>query len=201
MDKPKLWIVAGCNGAGKSSFSSLLFDNGLVPFDYDRHFLYFYNRLQVSDIQDKMAHNLAFEELEKQVHQAIEGRSDFCYETNFNSTPLFWPSKFKDEGYELHLIYFILDSVETAKTRVGIRVENGGHFVPENEIKKRYFEGYANLNRHYAFFDSVDVFDCSVHGAEPGFCLSLTNGNPLLKNRFPEFLKDLVPEIAQRFEG
>jgi hypothetical protein len=36
-----------------------------------------------------MAHNLAFEELERQVSKALEGGKDFAYETNFNSTPLF----------------------------------------------------------------------------------------------------------------
>jgi len=198
LNKPHLWIVAGCNGAGKSSFSKALFRGELIPFDYDKYFLHYYQRIQPSDIQDVMAHNLAFESLEKQVNEAIAGRKDFCYETNFNSTPLFWPDKFKKEGYEIHLIYFVLNSIEEAKRRVAIRVENGGHFVPESEIKKRYFEGFSNLNTYFSYFDSVDVFDCSAYKKEPSFCFSLIQGKPILLKKFPIFLAPLIPNISNQ---
>lgn len=199
MNKPKLWIIAGCNGAGKSSYSHELVGPGIIPFDYDKYFLNFYNSLQPSDIQDRMAHNLAFEELERKVSEAISEKKDFCYESNFNSTPLFWPEKFKANGYELRLVYFVLESLEEAKRRVAIRVENGGHFVPEAEIQKRYFEGFSNLNTHFTYFDSVDVFDSSAYKKEPNFCFSLNQGHIALSNYFPEFLKPLIPAIAEKF--
>jgi predicted ABC-type ATPase len=142
--KLRLWIIAGCNGAGKSSFSKAFFGGDLIPFDYDKCFLKYYHKLQPSDLQDRMAHNLAFEELERQTSESIDQKKDFCYETNFNSTPVYWPEKFKENGFETHLIYFVLDSLEKAKKRVDIRVENGGHFVPVSEIQKRYFEGFDN---------------------------------------------------------
>lgn len=120
---------------------------------------------------------------------------DFCYETNFNSTPLSWPKKFKDNGYEIHLIYLVLDSIEEAKKRVTIRVQNGGHFVPENEIYKRYFQGFENLDDHFAFFDFVDVFDCSTYEKEPKFCFSISKDKVNYLNIFPEYLEKLVPKI------
>lgn len=82
---------------------------------------------------------MAFAELENQVNQAISKKGNFCYETNFNSTPLHWPQHFKNNGYKLHLIYLCLDSIEEAKRRVAIRVQNGGHFVSESKIKKKIF--------------------------------------------------------------
>lgn len=200
MNKPKLWVIAGCNGAGKSSYSHELVDSDVIPFDYDKYFLDYYKVLQPSDIQDRMAHNLAFEEFERQIYEAINKKKDFSYETNFNSTPLHWPEKFKKEGYQLHLIYFVLNSIEEAKRRVAIRVENGGHFVPETEIQKRYFDGFNNLNVHFEFFDSLDVFDCSAYRSEPQFCFSLANGKQILYNNFPEFLKPLIPAIASEFK-
>lgn len=171
----------------------------MIPFDYDKYFLDFYNTLQPSDIQDRMAHNLAFEELENKISEAIKEKKDFCYETNFNSTPLFWPEKFKANGYELHLIYFVLDSIEEAKRRVAIRVQNGGHFVPEAEIQKRYYEGFSNLNSHFEYFDFIDMFDSSSYKKEPSFCFSLHQGKIALNYRFPEFLKPLIPAIAEKF--
>ncbi|WP_051287244.1 zeta toxin family protein [Algoriphagus mannitolivorans] len=200
MSKPKLWIIAGCNGAGKSSFSKAFFKGNLIPFDYDQYFLKFYKKLQASDIQEKMAHNLAFEELQAQINQAILDKKDFCYETNFNSTPLHWPEKFKKNGYELHLIYFVLNSIEEAKRRVAIRVQNGGHFVPDTEIQMRYYAGFKNLDDHFAWFDSIDVYNCSYYKQEPKYCFSLVKGEVVLCEQFPEFLTALIPKIATKIE-
>jgi len=144
-----------------------------------------------------MAHNLAFKELERQIESAISGNKHFAYETNFNSTPLFWPRKFKDKGYEIHLIYLVLDSIEEAIRRVAIRVQNGGHFVPENEIYRRYFQGFENLDSHFSFFDIIDVFDCSAYEIQPKFCFSILKGKVNYLKEFPEFLKKLVPNIFE----
>lgn len=82
-------------------------ENGIIPFDYDAYFLKYYQSIQPTEIQDQMAHNLAYKELESQVEKAISGQKNFSYETNFNSTPLFWPQKFRDNGYEIHLIFHV----------------------------------------------------------------------------------------------
>jgi len=47
---PDLIIIAGCNGAGKSTFSSSFLPDGLNSFDYDRLFLENYNSIQDSEI-------------------------------------------------------------------------------------------------------------------------------------------------------
>lgn len=153
MSKPVLLIIAGCNGSGKSTFSKPLAPANFTPFDYDYQFFRFYNSLIDSDLKEVMAHRMAFNELARQVKLAIDNKSSFCYETNFNLTPLHWPEIFKNNGYDLHLIYLCLDSIQEAKKRVAIRVENGGHFVPEIEIEKRYKDGYNNLNSYFNYFD------------------------------------------------
>jgi predicted ABC-type ATPase len=79
------------------------------------------------------------------------------------STPLHWLELFKKNGYDLHLIFLCLDSIDEAKKRVAIRVENGGHFVPETEIEKRYQDGYTNLNSFFDHFDYIDLFDSSKY--------------------------------------
>lgn len=192
-------MIAGCNGSGKSSYSKALVANGVIPFDYDKYFLEFYNSLQQSDFQEEMAHNLAFMKMEDQIDFSLNTKSDFSYETNFNSTPLFWPKKFKKNGFEIHLIYLLLDSVDEAKRRVAVRVQNGGHFVPENEIRKRYFQGFENFNKCFRFFDYVDVFDCSRYEKAPKFCFSIKRGNVLLIENLPDFIESLVPDIYKLF--
>ena len=81
-----------------------------------------------------------------------------------------------------------LDSIEEAMRRVAIRVQNGGHFVSESEIKKRYCEGFTNLNAHFKYFDLIDIFDTSAYSKEPGYILSMEEGAITAKRKLPEYL-------------
>lgn len=139
MSKPQLLVVAGCNGSGKSTYSKSLSPSDTLPFDYDKYFLDIYNAMSDSELRERMSHHQAFEMLEQSVESAIKNRLSFCYETNFNSTPMHWPEKFRSNGYEINMIYFCLNSVDEAKKRVQIRYENGGHYVPDNEVEERFY--------------------------------------------------------------
>ena len=195
MSVPALTTIAGCNGSGKSSFSSAFTVNGPSSFDYDKVYKEKYNSLIVSDIQNAMAHNLSHKQLEDSVDDAITNNRNFTYETNFNSTPLYWPRIFKNAKYKLKLIFFCLDSVDEAKRRVQIRVENGGHFVPNDEIIERYHRGFENLNRYWDYFDEVFLFDTSTYKKEPRFLLSLINQKLADFNDYPAYLSSLLPSI------
>lgn len=195
MTKPILLVVAGCNGSGKSTFSKLIAREEFEPFDYGFWFLHHYRKLPESELRERMAHNLAFEELNKQVENALKHGQNFCYETNFNSDPLYWPSIFKENQYEVRMLFFCLDSVSEAKRRVAIRVQNGGHFVPDTEIENRYFQGFENFNDCFSYFDLIDVFDSSAYGREPQYLFSVEKSVPIINNEIPEFLVKLIPEI------
>lgn len=195
MAKPTLLVIAGCNGSGKSTFSKLLTQNNPVPFDYDSVFLKHYSQLLNIDIKENMAHNMAYEELQQQVEYAINSSNDFCYETNFHETPMFWPSLFKKHGYTLRMIYLCLNSINEAKKRVTIRVQNGGHFVPEKEITKRYKAGFSNLDQYYKEFDSVDLFDTSTYGKEPSYLFSIEENKIINQHTSKRYLSKLIPNI------
>jgi hypothetical protein len=74
-----------------------------------------------------------------------------------------------------------------------IRVQNGGHFVPESEIRKRYYEGFENLNSCYLFFDSIDLFDTFFYGELPKFILSIEKDKHPFIISIPNYLKELIP--------
>jgi predicted ABC-type ATPase len=52
---PDLIVIAGCNGAGKSTFASSFLPEGLTSFDYDRLFLEYYNSIPDSEFRDAFA--------------------------------------------------------------------------------------------------------------------------------------------------
>ena len=71
-----------------------------------------------SELRERITHNLAFEELEESVRDAISNETGFFYEPNFNSDPMHWPEVFKEKGYQVDMFYFCLDSIAEAKKRV-----------------------------------------------------------------------------------
>ena len=198
---PTLYVIAGCNGAGKSIFSNAVIPKNLISFDYDIRFLKIYKTLFDSELRDRMAHNMARKQLEEAVKDALEKKEDFCYETNFNSTPLYWVNIFKKEGFRIELFYFCLDSINEATKRVQIRVEAGGHFVPANEIEQRFHQGYENLNRHFHLFDTVHLLNSSRFGKEPEYILQLRNDKVDILIEFPDFLKQLLPTIYLQIQN
>lgn len=197
MDKPKLLIIAGCNGSGKSSFSKAFTEGEVKPYDYDKVYKEKYESLIDTEFRDRMAHNLAKKDLEDTIKSSITERIDFCYETNFNSTPLFWPKIFKAENYTIEIVFFCLDSIEKAKERVRIRFENGGHFVPDNEVKERYELGFKNLNENWEFFDRVTLFETSKYNDTPTHLFTIQDKNYILRNNFPKYLEKLIPNMKE----
>ena len=197
MDKPKLLIIAGCNGSGKSSFSKAFTEGEVKPYDYDKVYREKYESLIDTEFRDRMAHNLAKKDLEDTIKSSITERIDFCYETNFNSTPLFWPKIFKAENYTIEIVFFCLDSIEKAKERVRIRFENGGHFVPDNEVKERYKLGFKNLNENWEFFDRVTLFETSKYNDTPTHLFTIQDKNYILRNNFPKYLEKLIPNMKE----
>jgi predicted ABC-type ATPase len=142
-----------------------------------------------------MAESRAWDEFQAKIERAIKNRSNFCYETNFNHTPLHWPNVFQQNGYDLRMVFLALNSAEEAKRRVQIRVQNGGHFVSEIEIEDRYKAGFINLNGNFDRFKSLDVFDSSEYGKGPRYVLSMNKGNLASSYEVPDYLYKLLPKL------
>lgn len=140
---PNLYIISGCNGAGKTTASYTVLPEilnceefinadeiarGLSPFNPDKAAIEA-GRIMLSRIND-----------------FLKKRVDFAFETTLASKSfLNTIKKASEKGYEVTLLFFWLDSVELAIERVKTRVAEGGHDIPEKVIKRRYFSGIKNL--------------------------------------------------------
>ena len=114
MQQPNLIIIAGCNGAGKSTYSES-YVKGLIPFDFDKKFIENYSSLKDSELRDVIANNMTSEQYINSIESAFIAKESFCYETNFNNQPLIWATKAKKLGYRIELLFFCLDNIESIK--------------------------------------------------------------------------------------
>jgi len=72
----------------------------------------------------------------------------------------------RDSGYRSMLIFLWLPSVSDALARVAWRVKNGGHGIPDDVVRRRYFAGLRNMRHVYLpLVDSALVYDNSDNGS------------------------------------
>ena len=160
MQRPHLILFAGCNGAGKSTYSSSIVEN-VVPFDYDKRFIEIYQSMQDSELREQFALDKTTSEINNHIETAFETNTSFCFETNLHDYPETWIKKAKELNYIIDMYFFCLENIEKAIERVAIRAKNKGHFVSENVINFKWKEGYKNVNSHFSDFDYIAFIDNS----------------------------------------
>ena len=156
----KCYIIAGPNGAGKTTFAidllpeeaqckhyinADLIAKGLSPFEPE-----------LAAIQ---AGRLMLSEIEK----CIKSNTSFAFETTLSG--LSYRRKieaWREIGYEIILYYFSLPTVEMAIERVKLRVSQGGHNIPKQDIRRRFERSKKNFDHVYKHIVDVWVmFDTS----------------------------------------
>ena len=199
MSKPQLTIIAGCNGSGKSSFSKYLVKSSIAPFDFDFRRKQSYDGFKFDfELREEMAHNKTIQEFESLLNDALKNKTDFSYETNYNIHPLVYAEQFKLAGFQINLVYFCLSDTIIAKERVAIRVNNGGHFVSDQEIELRFKQGYENFEETFKYFDNIQVFDTSKECEKPKEIAFLAGLIPIRKDQESwEIFLPFLPSLSK----
>ncbi|MEA1877724.1 MAG: zeta toxin family protein [Bacteroidota bacterium] len=187
-------------GAGKSTFAPSFLPIGLSSFDYDRVFQEVYNSMPDSELREVFARDSAAKKFETAIAEAQETGSDFCYETNFDTYPIYWVEEFKKKGYNLNLIFFCLENQEIAKHRIQVRTEFWGHFVDDKTIETKWKAGYQNVNKHFELFDNILFVDNSKQNEIYTNILQIENGEfVLMSESIPEYFSHRLPDIYDLF--
>lgn len=140
---PNLYIIAGCNGAGKTTASytvlpELLNCNEFVNADNIAAGLSPFNPESVALEAGRIMLQRIDELLNKEV--------DFAFETTLSTRSyVSLVKKAQTKGYEVTLLFFWLSSPQMAMERVAKRVSKGGHNIPADVIERRYYRGIRNL--------------------------------------------------------
>ena len=156
----KLYVIAGCNGAGKTTASFTI-----LPGILDcREFVNADEIARgVSPFQPEKAAFEAGRIMLRRIEMLMGERASFAFETtlstkSYKNTIL----EARSIGYNVTLLYFWLESVALAKERVNIRVSEGGHNIAPEIIERRYMRGIENLFDIYLpIVDAALIFDNS----------------------------------------
>ncbi|MHC5541599.1 zeta toxin family protein [Singulisphaera rosea] len=140
---PTVYVIAGPNGAGKTTFATVF----LPAFGDCRQFL---NADLIAaglspfapETQNLRAGRLLLERID----ELSAAGEDFGFETTLSGrTYVRLLTRLKHKGYRVILYFLWLPDDELAMTRVANRVRQGGHSVPEADIRRRYRLGLKNF--------------------------------------------------------
>lgn len=162
MSAPQLILLAGPNGAGKTTSSA-----GLIPADIP----YINADLIAQELtgQTNSPGDIhAGRVLLARVTMLEHLRETFAVETTLSARTLATRlGPLQDAGYDIQLVFFWLPSEEMAIERVRLRVELGGHAVPEGVIRRRYRRGLHNFVHVFRpLVDQWRVYDASTLSPE-----------------------------------
>ena len=144
---PNLYIISGCNGAGKTTASytilpEMLSCNEFVNADEIAR--------GISPFKPESVAIQAGRIMVERVNGLIESETDFALETTLATrTHVNVIELAKEKNYKVTLIFFWLNMPDLAVERVRMRVLSGGHNIEEKTIRRRYEIGIKNLTSLY----------------------------------------------------
>lgn len=160
VEEKKLYIIGGCNGAGKTTASFNILPDLLNCKE-------FVNADEIarglSPFQPEKVSIEAGRLMLARIDELLKSKEDFSFETTLSTRSFVSTiNTAREKGYYITLIFFWLDSIQLAKDRVKKRVAEGGHNIEAEVIERRYTSGISNLFKLYANkVDSLLIYDNS----------------------------------------
>ncbi len=167
---PTIFVLAGCNGAGKSSIGgAALRRAGADWFDPDAAA----RRIAAASAQrlprltSEEVNAAAWNEGRRLLQRAIDEKLDFAFETTLGGRTIAELLHRAAHAGSAVAVWFVgLDSVGLHLERVRRRVARGGHDIPEAKVRERYRRSRENLIRLLPVLAALRVFDNSAE-ADP----------------------------------
>jgi predicted ABC-type ATPase len=160
MTEKNLYIIAGCNGAGKTTASFTILPEILDCKE-------FVNADEIAKgLSPFQPEKVSFEAgriMLNRINELIDNEVNFAFETTLATRS--YKNKIveaKQKGYNVTLLFFWLQTIQLAKERVLTRVKEGGHNIEPDIIERRYINGINNLFEIYLpIVDGALLFDNS----------------------------------------
>jgi predicted ABC-type ATPase len=155
-----LYIIAGPNGSGKTTFAREFLPNYADCKNFVNADLIAQG---MSPFSPETAALRAGRAMLAEIRSFATGGLSFAFETTLSGRgylPLL--RRMKAQGYEIHLFFLWLKSVELALSRIRERVSRGGHDIPELVVRRRFDRSMRNFLLYYReVADGWTLFDNS----------------------------------------
>jgi len=186
----QLWVLAGGNGAGKSTF----YNQYLAKYS-----IKFVNAdLIAKDIDSENPESLSYQAATvaaKIREDLISQGVSFCFETVFShESKIDFLARAKANGYKVILVYFHLFDSSLNEARVKQRVSEGGHNVPIEKIHSRIHRTMKHIKTALLIVDEARILDNSSKDDPFQQIIVMKSGNFEVKiDPLPEWARDLLP--------
>ncbi len=148
MIMPRLYIISGCNGAGKTTASYTMLPEMLECSEFVNSDEF---AKGLSPFKPEKASIQASRYMITKIRYLLKKQKDFAVETTLATRTLLKTVRMaQNAGYTVTLMYFWLNSPELAIERVRARVEAGGHDIPEETVRRRYQVGIDYFFHYYS---------------------------------------------------
>ena len=148
MIMPRLYIISGCNGAGKTTASYTMLPEMLECSEFVNSDEF---AKGLSPFKPEKASIQASRYMITKIRYLLKKQKDFAVETTLATRTLLKTVRMaQNAGYTVTLLYFWLNSPELAIERVRARVEAGGHDIPEETVRRRYQVGIDYFFHYYS---------------------------------------------------
>jgi predicted ABC-type ATPase len=187
---PVLWLVAGPNGVGKTSYArehirrfsgSTAFVNldeiarGLSPFEPEAE------RVRAARVSLDYLRSVFTETTGGNGRKSVTLETTLAGRTHLRTLALA-----KRSGFAVNLLYFMVKTPEIALARIARRVSEGGHDIPEVDARRRFARSMANFSDYAGQTELWRVFDnnhspkvvCEGRGGCRSFIAADTGGLP-----------------------
>jgi predicted ABC-type ATPase len=167
VEQGEILVLAGTNGAGKSSIAGADFRAaGSVYYNPDEET----RALRAANpaLTEEEANSLAWKEGKRRLEQAIAMHGNYAFETTLGAKTI--PALLKkaaQAGLMVRIWYCGLATPELHIKRVKARVMKGGHDIPDKKVRERYDNSRANLIALIPYLAELGVYDNSEE-AGPG---------------------------------
>ncbi|HMJ12150.1 MAG TPA: zeta toxin family protein [Polyangiaceae bacterium] len=206
--RPCIWVLAGTNGAGKSSIAgALLRASGGEYFNPDEA------ARRIREFQPALAQKAANAQAwalgVQKLDEALRSRRDYFFETTLGgSTITTRLQRALDSDFDVRIWYAGLASPELHLARIAARVRGGGHDIPEADVRRRFDVSRRNLIKLLPRLSELKLFDNSNEGdpkrgkaPRPRLLLHWRDGQilaPANLQRTPDWAKPIVAQALKR---
>ncbi len=144
---PRLYILCGCNGAGKTTASYTMLPEILDCREFVNSDEF---AKSLSPFDPSTASVSASRFMLMRIQFLLDQGADFSIETTLATRSLVSIIKqARERGYTISILYLWVQSPEIAIKRVRDRVNHGGHNIPEDVLRRRYRVGIKYLFNTY----------------------------------------------------